>query len=62
MEKINYRGFEIIIKTIISRFGLLFTATNNIGEPYLDDHAFDSRYKAIKDGKKDIDIYLSEDK
>lgn len=59
-DVISYEGFVITIEQVTSRFGVLFIATNDIGEPYMDIPAYSDRQAAIDTAKKDIDDYVSD--
>lgn len=58
--KTEYKGFEIQVTTCQTRFGTLFTSTNNLGEPYMEQIAYGSSREAIDAAKKDIDSCISE--
>ena len=58
----NYRGFKIFADVVQGRFGVLFRAWNNIGEPYITDKAFKRLQSAKQQAKRDIDTYIRETK
>ncbi len=61
MEKIiNYKGFEIAVTSHSTRFGILYHAENNIGEPYAEYMAYSTEEEAVDLEKKNIDMYLEE--
>jgi hypothetical protein len=59
-ETIGYRGFEICLWTRNTRFGTLYQAFNNIGEPYTYHETYRTRDDAINAEKNNIDQYLNE--
>jgi hypothetical protein len=59
-ETIGYRGFEIRLWTCSTRFGTLYQAFNNIGEPYMDRVTYKTRHEALAAEKNNIDQYLNE--
>lgn len=58
-KTINYRGFVITIHSHATRFGVLFAATNNTGEPMMKNVAFRKEEEAVAFGKKLIDEYIA---
>jgi hypothetical protein len=62
VKKIPYRGYTITVYEVHSeRFGRLYWADNDIGEPYLDSpKMWPNVDKAIAVAKGDVDDYLKE--
>ena len=59
-EIIKYKEFEIEVTAHNTRFGVLYHAENNIGEPYDDFMAYKTKKEAVDIEKANIDIYLEE--
>ena len=59
-KKIPYKGFNILVKQHSSRFGAIYTATNDTGEDYMDVPGFKTEQEAVSWDKKNIDQYVRE--
>jgi len=59
MNTFQYKGYTITVQKVETRFGTLFLATNNFGEPYLDVPAFKTEDEALLWDMKNIDAILS---
>lgn len=61
VKTVPYKGFTIsVFATEPTRFGILFRAENDIGEPYAEMPYFNTIEKAIAWDKKNIDDYVNE--
>lgn len=61
VKTVPYKGFIITLyKDYSPRFGNMYYAKNNIGEPYLDVPRFQTPEEAINWDKKNVDQYVSE--
>jgi len=58
MKTISYRGFEITVKTIITKYGTCYHAENNYGEPYMEWIGYTTAQKAIEIEKANLDLFL----